>query len=652
MAKKEDSRPVKAKFKRPLRSSQWWRAVEMGGQPHEVVSNILKHIRQRQSTRYESYRRLAQMSGREDLADFGIQPTLRDLFADKLSINEAAATLETLHAQIFKNRVVPMPQCVGADYDTQERTREFGRWLDGVFDECAIHSELVPAVGWDSLESGTGFFKISSEIDDDETARITAAHVPPWCVGVDEVEARRGKPRSIYHWELFDRGVLLDKYGKDDESYHGTSKERAAAIVACTQTGDVDSGLTHDTDSDMLLVMFAWHLPSGPGADDGACFVGINNCTLELKPWNRSRFPLVKLRGGVPKGSYYGESALRQILPAQTVYDKTNERIDLAHDVIGIPRIIKTRGSNISKGKIDDVVGSILDTEDINGIKEWTPTPIHPEVYNFRESLASAMRNRLGISSFSSHAEIPPGLANASGVALERFEDTENARQAMPHRNYETAMTDLAEVMIDEAEELESRGVSVQSRASDRYVVERISFADVKVDRKDFILRIPPASALPKTPAAKLQKLENLAKTGLIKPTTFNRLSEIGDSEGATDLETSDEDVILKNLNYMVKTGEYLSPESFDDLALIKSIGRRFYNYCRRKNVPPDRLELVAQYIDDAVMLIKREAEKEAALAATNAPAPPPPNAGPPMGEPPPIDPGMMPPGPPPGMAA
>lgn len=654
MAKKEDSRPVKAKFSRPVRSSQWWRANDekslLGAKPHDIVETVIRRIRQRQAVRYDMYKRLAQMSGRTDLTGFGLTQSSRELFDDKLAINEAASTLETLHAQVFKNRVVPSPQCVGADYDTQERTREFGRWLDGVFDECAVHSELVPPVGWDSLEGGTGFFLVASEVDDDE-GRITVDHLPHCEVGVDEVEARYGKPRSIYVWKLFDRGVLLDKYGKDDETYYGSAKERANAIIGCTESSDED-GVTSDTDSDMLLVKFAWHLPSGKDAGDGACFVGIKNCTLELRPWARMRFPVVKMRGGVPKGGYYGDSALREILPAQIAYDKTNERIDVAHDVIGIPRLIVARGAKIKKGHIDDIVGSIIETEDINGIKEWTPTPIHPEIYNYRDSLTGAMRNRLGISSFSSHAEIPPGLANASGVALERFEDTENARQAMPHRNYETAMTDLAEVIIDEAEELEARGVSVQSRARDKYVVERISFADVKVDRKDFVLRIPPASALPKTPAAKLDKLENLAKTGLIKPATFNRLSEIGDAEAATDMDTSDEDIILKNLNYMVKTGEYLSPESFDNLALIKEIGRKFYNYCRRKGVTQDKLELIATYIDDAVMLIKREAEKEAALAATKAPPPPPPM---PMGGPgAPMPPGAPPPDLPPmnGMAA
>ncbi len=635
----DDDNPSRPTPKRPPTSAQWWRAAEMNREPHEILNNLSREMRQSQSARFEAYKRQSAIYG-SDMSAFGMRESLREVFEERLALNELANAIETLQSQIFKNRIVPSPQSVGADWFEQERARKLGRWLDGVYDECNFFEDVIPVAGLDTLVWGTGLIKVGSEVEDDEGCMVIE-RIPTIDVRVDDVEGRYGKPRSMYQDMLVDRFVLLDKYGCEDDRYHGKADHRAQCIEDLTQSANDHPAFEYDRCSDQILVTFAWHLPSGKHAKDGRYTLAIKNCTLEDNMWKRTRFPFAPIRYGVPQGSYWGNSAVARLAPAQREYDKLNGRIQDAHDVIGIPRIIVQKGSKISKQQIDDVIGSILEC-DGPAPTEWNAQPIHPDAYSYRQTLPDSMRGLIGISSFSSQGDIPAGLSGASGVALERYEDTENARHAFLHRSYESAVTTVAELCMDEARELEERGISVEARAKDDDAYECISWRDVAMDRKKFVLRIPPASALPKTPAAKEERLLQLLDKQAISMAAYRRLSDIGDTESADSLDTSDEDIILKNLASMVKTGDYVSPISLDDLQLAITLAGKFYNSCRRKGVPGERLALITQYIDDATALLNppMPAPDPGAMPPGGPVGPPPPDAGMP------VPPGPMPPDP------
>lgn len=618
----------------------------MGREPHEVLNQIINEFKLTQTARYESYRRYARIYG-ADLSSFGIRESLKEVFEERLAINELANTIETLHSQVFKNRIVPMPITDGGTWDQQQRAKALGKWLDGVFDDAEVFGEVVPIWGLDSLIFGTGFVKVSSLDDEDDQAKLIVERIPAWDVYTDETEGRYGKPRSLYHTMLVDRGVLLDQFVRDVDGYYGTESERERAILDCSQLPSDDFAFEFDRHSDQIRVTFAWHLPSGPRSNDGLHVVSIKSGTLLSREWKRPRFPIAKIRFGSPLAGYYGRSAVQRIAPAQREYDKLNERFQIAHDLIGIPRILVQKGAEIAVQQIDDIVGSIITTNDILGIKEWTPVPIHPEHYSYRQSLVDSMRSTLGVSSLSAQSEVPAGLKNASGVALERFEDTEQARQMQLHRNYETGITDLADILIDEASELAERGIDVQARATDKHSLEVISWKDVALDRKEYRLKLPPASALPKTPAAKTEKLQELLKEGAISQKTFERLSEIVDVDSAMSLNVSDEDVIMKTLSRIADKGIYEDPQSVDNLALAVDLGGRFLNACRVRDYPPARLAMLSQYIDAARRLTE---QKQAASMPAGPPPPAPGGPMPPPGGPPPMPPGAPPmPGPPPG---
>ena len=53
-------------------------------------------------------------------------------------------------------------------------------------------------------------------------------------------------------------------------------------------------------------------------------------------------------------------------------------------------------------------------------------------------------------------------------------------------------------------------------------------------------------------------------------------------------------------MDEIIIEGKPLMPESFDFLSLIVTRGRKFYNMCRNKKVPQERLNLLRDYIERA----------------------------------------------------
>lgn len=657
----------------PRRDAQWWLYPETGRSPHTAIDTIITTIRTNQNARYSAYRRWAKAYG-ANISAFGLSPSYSEAFSEQLRANELASTVDTLVAQVFKNRVVPSPHTVGGDWEERERTEELGRWLDGAYDDASVFDDAIPKAGLAAFLFGTGPMKVSSEVIDEEKklARIIVEYAPTQLCYVDEIEGRFGKPPNFHQEHLVDRYKLLADYaceGDEDEYLVGTREEREKAILDATHTANDQSSYSYSQESDQVVVRESWHLRSSAGATDGWRCVTINSATLYMAPYKRKRFPFAFIKHGISLGDFWGQSLVQRLEPMQAAQDRLDKNIDEAHQMMGILRVIMRKNCGISLDHIDDIPFAILQANDPNtDIREWNAQPVHPDVYAHREAMAPRMRGIAGVSGYSAQGQIPAGLRNASGAALDAYEDTENARHAMIHHSYEAAVIDLAEIIIDEAEELAERGYSVTVYAShpqDRNSSQFLDFKEVQQDRKSYVLRIPPIAQLAKSFSARLEQLKQLVNDGAISMTTYRRMLGNPDVEAENEIDTADDDIILKNFHTMIKSGEPTTVLSTDAFDRIVALSGKFVNWCRVQNVSSSRWALVLQYADEAIRAkenaIKEAAAKQAAASAAASavvpgaapsapvpdlgapPPPPPPDAG---GAPPPDPSGAMPPGP------
>lgn len=647
--------------------AEWWRARQLGVRPDEILDKLVRQIEDDQASRYAAYREYARLVG-ADPDMFGDPDAFAILSSDTVSQNELANTLETLHAQVFKNKVVPAVSCSEANWEEYQRGKAYSRWLEGVFDKAETNYDAVPRSGWDGLVYGTGFIKIGHDYDDYENLYITHTRVDPRYITVDRLEARGGKPRSLFQKDFVDKFKLAEDYAGTDKAFYvpegKTAKEAAAerveTILDSKSNDDVDMALGSRVKCEMVTVREAWHLPSSKSAKDGRHVIWIRGCTLVDEEWTWKRFPFARIKFGHPLSGFYGDSAVKRLAPTQKSYDELNAKIQEAQRIMGVPRIIAQVGSGIHKEDIDDVPGGILmvNMPPAQAIQEWNATAVAPELYQERADAPRKMRSLLGVSDFEVQNQLPQSMREISGPALERWVDSGTARHAQYHDELAHLVTDLAYLSLDYAAELEKEGKRVVVQAPGAYEkssIEELDFTEVKVDRSRMKLRVQPMGEFPQTFAGKVDAFGKLRETGDIDSKRYLRMLNIPDYDGEIDYLTSSEDIIMKNVCLMLKKGKYIPPLPNDNLDMIPPLVTAFINHYRTKeDCDQNKVGMLNQYIQAALSL-------KAGLGASDPNAPPPPRPIDPMtgqpvplGAPPPMDPmagGMPPmPGAPPGM--
>jgi hypothetical protein len=582
--------------------AQFWKASEAGVDPYKVVVPIVDKLFMHQDERYVAYRRLAEIYGADMTSRGGIVSAFAKAFDENLTMNELANTIETLHSQLYKNRIVVAASSIGGDYGQQSRAKKLTRWADGVLDSCGLHQYLVPRIGLGALIAGTAFFRVGHVVKDEKRklAEITIDAVDALDMAVDPMDAEDGKPRCIFQRGRADRTALGDAVLVKDSSLYGSLSYRKEAVekgktLRDLYAADADVSIL---DLDTVVVYEAWRRATA--RTPGRYIMCTSAGTLIDREYEFQDTPHVPLRWMMGPSGYYGQSAVARLTPGQRVYDKLNIRGDRAHDLMGVPRLIVRKGAGINKLHIDDVEGSIIEADDPSGVKEWIATPMHPDFYRERDSIPQKMRALIGVSQFSANGSLPTQLREASGVALENFVDQESARHSMPHREYETAIVNLVYRIIDEALWLQERGYSVTAHCYDRGHLEEIDFKDVKMDRSEFKLRVLPVSHLSRTFTGKVNQLNPLLERGAIKLPTYRRLLEVPDIEAENDIDTSTDELVDALLSQIYETGEPLDVLSFDDAARIVERGTKFINFLRLKKVSSEKLLPVVMYVEEA----------------------------------------------------
>lgn len=616
------------------RSRAWW----LDPEPHKVLNSLAGSIWDAAESRCNAVREAWNLFG-DNLEGMDGYPMVSPIFKDEMSENQLANTLETLHAGVFKNKIVPAPCTVDGDWGQQQRAKMLGRFIAGIYEENRLHGEVVPMVGIDSIIGGTGAFFVSHEMTDenDKEARVTVERQNPIHLTVDMMEARNGKPRCLYRRSTIDRWVLLERVSGAEKGNQGSIAARREAVMS--ESGWDERSAAATSHSDSICVYEAWHLPSGPKAKDGLYVMYLRNMTLVKLPYNRQRFPFAFIRHGFSAGGFWGRSAAERIAPCQRNLDKLAKRIERSHDLLGVPRLLVKAGQ-VVKSHLDNEIGSIVEY-DGSPPTEWNAMPIHPAAYQERDSLPQRMRALVGVSTFESTQQLPPQLREASGAAMERWQDAGTDRQAMVHRAYENAMVDLADICLDEAEDLDARGISVKAAApgDTKGSIALLDFAKCKVDRRTMRLRILPMSQLPHSFSGRVSELDRLKQAGVIDERLYRQLLEVPDIEAENDLISSPVEIIRKTLAKIVEDGIYYEPLGLDDLNLAKATALNFFNLYRIRNDADDeRLGLLARYIQDCDALLTPPPEPVNPLA--------PPAPGP-MAPPGPGGPMMPPPGPP-----
>lgn len=592
-------------------SQCWWFADKFKKDPHTILYPYIQQLRANQAGRYENMRRL--IAAYERGSKFRWREETDDtVLTDKtLTFNHARNGVDTTHCKWLKGTVMPMALTVGGNAIQRDRAKELEKAIQGELRKNRWDA-IEEQMGLDSLVCSIGWCHVLHGLP-----TMTIDWVPAEDIVFDPAETRHKKPiRFAARRFLMDKWVAIEKWGQTGQGFYGTAANRVDRIRKAKLLKAYD--VSRDTIGTMIEVWACYHSASGEESEDGRYSVVIDGGTLEFSPWERDYIPLFPLVPFPRMRSLYGISMMADFLPVQEEHDKLSMRIQKAHHRIGGTHLVVPREANIDERDLNNEQGTAIyydRSQAPEGPREFNPTPVNPSTYEYRNNLVSEMYAARGIPTMTATGQIPEGMAGASGKALQTQEEAVAERLMIPLRARNRLVQAVAWGIIEEARCMveEDPKYSVLHKG-ERGALEKVKWKDALMDRDEFILDVPIINALSQSPSARFAQLTELLKAGAIQVEQFRRLFGIPDLEAENDVDLADIEIVDKVMAEIVIEGKPLQPESFDYLKLIIQRGRKFYNMCRNKEVPEDRLALLRDYLVRAKDMDDQQTAQMAAM--------------------------------------
>lgn len=581
----------------------WWTAEEK--QQHEGVMAQVKALRSANSELHEENKLYASLYGAAELLGLGLQTFKTNKASQRVTYNVIRSMCDTANAKTAKNKPRPMFLTTGGDYKMQRRARDLGKFVAGVFHAGKIY-EVGKQVQLDSAAVPLGVMKVYVDEGRFVFERIFCDELE-W----DEDEARYGAPRSLFQCKFISREVLKAKYPKSakliDAAKPETELWRRSAKADAT---------------DQLLVVEAWHLPSGAKATDGRHVIACDGVTLHSESYERTCFPFVFLRWRPKMLGFRGNCISERQMTRQAAINKLLQRIQKAMEVMGTPWVFVEEGSKVVSSHLTNEIGVEIRYVGTPPIRDTSP-PMNGEVLMWLQSQVQAAFEEEGISMLSAQSKKPEGLD--SGKAIREYNDIESERFVLQGQDYEQFYMQAAEHVVELAKSEYARNKNLAVNVPGRKFIERIKWADVDMEKDQYEMQVFPTSFLPSTPAGKFQTVQEMVAAGMLTREQGMSLLDFPDLEAVNALINAPIEDIKAMIEDMLEDGKYAPPEPFQNLDLGISMCQSAYLKAKRDGVPEDRLELLRLWMEDA----------KAAIVASQPPPPMPAPMAPPM----PVDP-------------
>jgi hypothetical protein len=588
-----------------------WYEQEDGDESAEALVSRFEHVRAQNRARIELGEFYSGLYYDREYNGFSassselVTPELRGRQND----NVIQRVVTALAAKFARQKAKPTVLTDGADWALQQRAKKYDKYIWGVLHDAHVY-ELQRMSDLHMLLHGTGAIYCTTRRD-----KICCEVAPTTELFVSTASARYGSPLELYRKQCVDRRRLARLY-KDSK----TEIEMAQSVDI---TDTLEVSLDHR--ADMVEVVTGWRLPSFEGAGDGKLVVAIKNHVLDSSEWKRMRFPFAFSRYGLPPEGFWGWGVVAPLVGRQLELNRTSVSEQEALRLLSAPFIAVESGSKIVKSHLSNEIGRII---------EYTGTPpnvitpgaINPELFEHSDRIKSSMFAQFGVSEMAAQGYKPAGLESAP--ALRAYSDMmdDSIHDVLLRR--EQQILDLAEVILDEAEEL---GDSSSVTYVGPFGTEKISFADAHMDRDSFVLKIQPTSALSTTLAGKLEDLADMRDLGIISdPAEMSELLQLTDLDTSASRRNSMRDLLLETLeSKILGDGVAVVADPAWDLKLALKLCIATKLRAQLRGAPKDRIDLLRTFETQCIDYLRQAAappavEQQPTGEPTGEPLPPP----------------------------
>jgi hypothetical protein len=516
---------------------------------------------------------------------------LSALNADPVIFNAMRAVVMAAVNQIAKGRPQPRATTTGGDQTAQRRATGLTNFTRAVR-QTNRADELYPKAWYMACSAdvaGVHYYE--------NNGRILIEPVFANELIFNPNESLFGAPRRWIRRRFMDKQVVAATWGKGNPKLRDAIDQ--AETIDLTELG---------MPSDMLRLYAGWSMPSQPGKKDGRHVIAMANKDggpvdaglMVDDTWERDRPPIELIVWEPAMVGPYGKSLGAQLAPLQISLNKNLYKAEQNLRIVAVPRVFVETGSNIDTGKLGNMPGDV-----IKGNKApqfLLPQSIGEEMFRYIADTITRMYQIAGVNEQIAQGQKPPGLN--SSVALQTHTDLVAARQALAQERYESFICRGDEQIIWLAEDMHSRGVKLSVMANDGDALEKINYADIRLDEGEYVIEIQPESPLPSTPAGKKDFAIQLASSP--SPALQERAAEMLQSlDPEADLATATavQRAIDADLENILEDGEYVPPEPYFGADALKEGVRRaqaLFAQGRINKVPQRHLDLLAQWMDDA----------------------------------------------------
>lgn len=589
---------VKTQAKGPdsMRVFKWWKAKSKAELCNQVLSTFTV-LKEQQQYRYRQVGIFARLYGNMPLFNYigsGINKMKSQaLPLDRPTMNVVQSCVDTLTSRVTQSRPRPVFLTDNGDYKERNLAKQLNSFIQGELFQTKAYrlSELVLR---DAEVLGTGCVKIYETPDH----KVGLERVLLTDLLVDPNDALLGNPRQLFQMKLVDREVLQDVFPK-----------YRSEISKAEQAYPDTAGDSQKTISDQVMVVEAWHLKSGDETSDGrhviVCSEGIIfDSDSEDKKFDKEQFPFVFLPYSPSLIGFWGQGLAEQLMGTQIEINKLLITMSKAINLVGVPRIFVEEGSKVMSTSFNNEIGSIIKYSGTP--PQYTVAPCVPvEMYDQLQRLVNYAYQQSGISALAAMGKKPEGLN--SGEAIRSFDEVQSDRFAALIRRYDNMFVDLAYQIIDLAKDIAERDGKYQTVYPNKNGTKQIDLPKMDMLDDSFVIQCYDASALPKDPAGRLEKVVEMMQAGIISMAEGRRLLDYPDIEQVDKLANASEERILQILDEIVDKGKYTPPDPFMNLELANQLVTQYYNLYAQAKLEEDKAQMLRDFFSQ-VQTLKQEA--------------------------------------------
>lgn len=505
----------------------------------------------------------------------------------RIGLNVIKQACDTATSRIAKSKPRPQFLTQSGDYRLKKEAKKLQRYVDGTFYENKAY-QMGQDIFRDATVAGKGCVKFYPGKNRIEMERVFVSELI-----VDQAESMYGLPSILYQRKTVNKrrakGIWTKKSKLIDQT--PTVEDNAVGGIKLSQ---------------MIEVIEAWKLPSGPDAGDGLHIIATEKGILFEEPWEADWFPFEFFDWSKRIFGWYSEGIADQLRGIQLEINKLLVIIQRAMHLGAVPKIFIDANSKIVKSHINNEIGGII-TYMGNKPTYDQLMVVPPILFEQLTNLYNKAFEVVGLSQMSVTGSKPAGLD--SGKALRTYNDIETERFAVVAQAYDQFFVDMSNKLILLSErEAKKKGASSKLKVTsfNSKFIEPIEWKDIDIKSEQYILKTFPTNFLSQTPEGKLADIQDLMGLGLIDQREAQSLLDYPDLEGVTEFKNAQFDDIYAIMELIVDEGEYTPPMPLQALDFGKRLFQQCYVKLKNQNLEPERLEMLLRWGEEATLLQKK----------------------------------------------